>query len=74
MAQALQSSKRAMQESQIKIEEVELCVQELDENINSLKRFDIALGKHSSSDFCCVAHVNKILFLILLGYYDIPKS
>ncbi|KAL1544924.1 hypothetical protein AAHA92_21713 [Salvia divinorum] len=43
VAEALQSSKRAMQENQINIEEVEQCLQELDENIDALKRLDNAL-------------------------------
>lgn len=50
VAEALQSSKRVMQENQINIEEVEQCLLELDENIDALKRIDNALGKHSLSD------------------------
>lgn len=50
VAEALQSSKRAMQENQINIEEVAQCLLELDENIDALKRLDNALGKHSLSD------------------------
>lgn len=49
MAEALQSSKLALQENQINIEEVELCMQELDDNIDALKRLDNALGKHPLS-------------------------
>lgn len=63
VAQALQSSKHAMLESQTSIEEVELCLQELDENISALKRLDIALGKHLLSDFSCFAHVNNFFLL-----------
>lgn len=47
VVEALQSSKRTMQENQTSIEEVELCLQELDENVDALKRLDNALGKHS---------------------------
>lgn len=47
VVEALQSSKHTIQENQISIEEVELCLQELDENIDALKRLDNALGKHS---------------------------
>ncbi|XP_047953030.1 uncharacterized protein LOC125200052 [Salvia hispanica] len=43
VAEALQSSKRAMQENQINIEEVAQCLLELDENIDALKRLDNAL-------------------------------
>lgn len=54
VSEAIQSSTRAIQENQISIEEVELCLLELDENMDSLKRLDNALGKVSLPDFCCI--------------------
>ncbi|KAL6515870.1 hypothetical protein OROGR_019175 [Orobanche gracilis] len=43
VSDAIQSSTQAMKENQISVEEVEVCLQEVDENIDSLKRFDKAL-------------------------------
>lgn len=54
VSEALQSSTRAIKENQISIAEVDQCLQELDENFDSLKRLDNALGKNSTSDFCFI--------------------
>ncbi|KAL6525850.1 hypothetical protein OROMI_030245 [Orobanche minor] len=43
VSDAIQSSTQAMKENQITVEEVEVCLQEVDENIDSLKRLDKAL-------------------------------
>ncbi|KAL0459841.1 UNVERIFIED_CONTAM: hypothetical protein Slati_0611300 [Sesamum latifolium] len=46
--EAMQSSKIVLQENQISLEEVELCLQEVDDNIDSLKRLDDAIGSKAS--------------------------
>ncbi|KAL2239114.1 UNVERIFIED_CONTAM: hypothetical protein Sindi_1103100 [Sesamum indicum] len=46
--EAMQSSKHALLENQISLEEVELCLQEVDDNIDSLKRLDDALGSKAT--------------------------
>ncbi|XP_073143192.1 uncharacterized protein [Henckelia pumila] len=43
VSEAIQISSRAIHENQITVEEVELCLQEIDENIHSMKQVDIVL-------------------------------
>ncbi|XP_051118933.1 uncharacterized protein LOC127243107 isoform X2 [Andrographis paniculata] len=46
--EAIQSSTQAIRKNQISVEEVELCLQEVDENVDSLKRLDNALESTAS--------------------------
>lgn len=44
MTEAIQIGVRAIKENKISVEEVELCLEELDESINSQKQVENALG------------------------------
>lgn len=51
VSEAIQGSTGAIQENKISIEEVEMCLHEVDENIDSLKQLDNILGNFDSSGF-----------------------
>lgn len=48
--EAVQSSTHAIRENQMSVDEVELCLQEVDETVDSLKQLDSALGAYGDVD------------------------